>query len=182
MAYPHLSTTVHLNCHLGPACAAVALIPRALSDSYTDLEPGGAGPLPNPPSYLAYATRFDRDAVRATYGSPAHPDTYLHACPLTGIGGTYREPGWMLNATLGWYQTFHVGFREGYANVRQAAQIRGRATGACCEYRLTWRMAGRLVPVAVVPLHFVGAGTLPYMQRWERAMFGRHDHDVKVRC
>ena len=119
--------------------------------------------------------------MRHTYGSPALPDTYLRACPLTGILGTYREPAWGLNETLGWHATFGTAFRGAFANLRQTAEVRGRATGACCEYRLTWRLAGRLVPVAVVPLFFVGAGTQGYVQKWTRAMFGMRS-DATLMC
>ena len=40
----------------------------------------------------------------------------------------------------------------------------------CCESRLTWRLAGRLVPFRLVPFHFWGAGRTDLFPRENRSV------------
>jgi hypothetical protein len=153
-----------------------AMMPRSLADAYFALEPGGAGQ-PNLASFLAYSAEFDARAVRETYGSPTHPDSYLHACPLTGAETFYYAASYR-NTTLSWAGTFEEGFKGAFAPTRQAG---ARDGGLCCEYRLTWRLIGRMVPVSVVPIDFVVAGTRDNIRRWER-IFARAERNDTVVC
>jgi hypothetical protein len=147
-----------------------AVVPRELGDGYFDIEGGGVGPHPNLAASLAYSQGYDPQAVRETYGMPTHPDHYLRTCPIVGEGSTYRAAGLELTEPLGWADTFLRGMNGRYTSVRQEATMQRDRAGACCEYRLTWRLTGRLVPVRVVPMYFIGAGTHGYLQHWTKAM------------
>lgn len=118
-----------------------------------ELEPPGAAE-PSYASFASHATSFDAGAVRQTYGQPPSPDTYLRACPLSGLHSPYK-PAHLDEPPGGWLPTFYDAFKGLYGTTRQAPT----RLGVCCEYRLTWRLAGRMVPVRIAPFAMVGAGT-----------------------
>jgi hypothetical protein len=140
----------------------LAVMPRKLADAYLELEPSGPDQ-PSSASFLSHAAAFDVAAIRRTLGSQSNPDSYVRACPLTGVYSKFTDEAYF-NRTLGWRDTFVHAFRGGYSATRQAADHAPRAVrGVCCEPRLTWRLVGRLVPVSIVPLHVASTGTHAFL-------------------
>ena len=165
-------------------CALVddqfAIMPRHLSNAYTAIEPGGpswsdhglrAAP------FLAHARYADEESVRASYGAAGSPDEYLRACPLIGAGSVFGSersaPGYGLAMTFdrlpGWRDHFLRGFGGKFSTVPSRKNFNGR-DGACCEYRLTWRLVGRRVPFQIVPIPFVGAGSKDFVRQWDKLL------------
>lgn len=124
-----------------PTCAVVddmfAVVPATLADGYFRLEERFPGP-PERRDFDAYAERADDAAVRAHFGAARDADAFVAACRLFG------QASW--RAVFD--RTFHGAYGVGSHDFRHG----------CCEGRLTWRLAGRLVPTAVAPFPFVFAG------------------------
>lgn len=147
-----------------PACALYddqfAMMPRHLADAYLELEAPGQ---PNQASFMNYASAYDKHAVLATYGPAPDPDAFTRVCTPYGVNSDYT--GWASRLPVGrgatgpsWSDVFRKAFHGTYAT---ASGLGGRHTfgaAACCEYRLTWRLHGRLTPVELVAFSFVGAG------------------------
>ncbi len=102
--------------------------------------------------------------MRAMVRRVALTSTFARALSLARaacLEASVRRPGWR--------DHFLRGFGGKFSTVPSKKNFNGR-DGACCEYRLTWRLVGRRVPFQIVPIPFVGAGSKDFVRQWDKLL------------
>ena len=87
--------------------------------------------------FLSYSTNFSKDAIVSSYGVSSDPEEYYKTCSFFGAKG--------------WEHTFHTGWNGKYGIGSHDFKH------GCCEMRVSWRLAGRLVPVSIESFSYKGA-------------------------